>query len=94
MAGAAAWVSWQPPDRDRRPLYGALVGLALLLPVAMGVWGTADPAALRHLLIAAVPPAALVLALAPPWGDRPARRDPMVLPALLVLATIREFDFA
>lgn len=86
VAGATAWLSWQPPDRDRRPLYGVLVGLALLLPVAVGALGTADAATARHLLITAVAPAALVLALVPPWGDGAARRDPMMLPALLVLA--------
>ncbi len=85
VAGAMAWLSWQPAERDRRPLYWALALVALLLPVAVGFLGTARPAGPRHLVIAAVAPAALVLALAPPWGDRAARRDPMMLAALLTL---------
>jgi hypothetical protein len=80
-----AWLSWQPAERDRRPLYWALALVALLLPVAVGFVGTAHPAGPRHLVIAAVAPAALVLALAPPWGDGAARRDPMMLAALLTL---------
>ena len=85
VAGAMAWLSWQPAERDRRPLYWALALVALLLPVAVGFVGTAHPAGPRHLVIAAVAPAALVLALAPPWGDGAARRDPMMLAALLTL---------
>lgn len=85
-AGAIAWLSWQPAERDRRPLYASLAAMALLVPVAVGFVGTADAAAPRHLAIAAVAPVALALALAPPWGDSAARRDPMMLVALLVLA--------
>jgi hypothetical protein len=83
--GAALWLSWQPPERDRRPLYWMLAGVALILPVAVGFVGCAVGAALRLLLIAAVAPAAVVLALAPPWGDGAARRDPMLGLSLLVL---------
>ncbi len=85
-AGAAAWLSRQPAERDRRPLYWALAGSALLLPVAVGFFGSADAATPRQLLIAAVAPVSLLVALAPPWGDRETRRDPMVVPALLTLA--------
>ncbi len=85
VAGAMAWLSWQPAERDRRPLYWALAGVALLLPVAVGFLGTAHAAGPRHLVIAAVAPAALTLALAPPWGDGAGRRDPMMLAALLTL---------
>jgi hypothetical protein len=85
-SGAIAWLSWQPAERDRRPLYATLAGVAFLLPVVMGFLGTADAAAPRHLVIAAVAPVALLLALAPPWGDGAARRDPLMLAALLTLA--------
>jgi hypothetical protein len=85
VAGAMAWWSWQPAERDRRPLYWALAGGALLLPFAVGFVGTAHAAGPRDLVIAAVAPSALTLALAPPWGDGAARRDPMMLAALLTL---------
>ena len=85
VAGASAWLSWRPAERDRRPLYWALAALALLLPVAVGFFGDAHAAVPRHLLIAAVAPVSLVLAVAPPWGDRAERRDPMMLAALLTL---------
>lgn len=84
--GATAWLSWQPPERGRRPLFIVLAGVASILPVMVGLMGEAQAAAPHHLLIGAVAPVALVLALVPPWGDRPARRDPLLLAALLTLA--------
>jgi endonuclease/exonuclease/phosphatase (EEP) superfamily protein YafD len=48
--------------------------------------GDAHAAAPHHLVIAAVAPVALTLAVAPPWGDRAARRNPRMLAALLTLA--------
>ena len=87
VGGAMAWLSWHPAERDRRPLYWLLAAVALLLPVAVGLVGDAHAAAPHQLAIAAVAPAALVLALAPPWGDGTARRDPMMRAALLTLAT-------
>ena len=85
VAGAIAWLSWKPAERDRRPLCWTLSAVALLLPVAVGFVGNAHEAGPRQLLIAAVAPAALTLAVAPPWGDGAARRDPMMLAALLTL---------
>ena len=85
VGGAMAWLSWQPAERDRRALYWALVVVALLLPFAVGFVGTAHAAGPRHLVTAAIAPAALTLALAPPWGDGAARRDKMMLAALLTL---------
>ena len=85
VAGATAWLSSHPAERDRRPLYWTLAVLALLLPVVVGIVGSAQAAAPRDLVIAAVAPAALLLALAPPWGDGAARRDPVMLAALLAL---------
>src|SRR5215203_2913202 len=85
VAGATAWLSWQPAERDRRPLYVTLAAVALLLPVAVGFVGSAQAAGPRHLVIAAVPPAALVLAVAPPWGDGAAWRDHVMRAALLTL---------
>lgn len=86
-AGATVWLSWQPAERDRRPLYWTLVVVALLLPIVVASVGDAHPAALRHLVIAAIAPVALALSAAPPWGDGALRRDPMMLAGLLVLAT-------
>ena len=86
MAAAIVWLSRQPAERERRPLYWTLAVAALLLPVAVGLIGDAHAAAARHLVIAAVAPAALVLAVAPPWGDGAMRRDPMMGAALLTLA--------
>ena len=85
IAGAVAWLSWQPSARARRPLYWALAVAAVLLPVAVAFTGEAHAAAARQLVVAAVAPTALTLALAPPWGDGAARRDPMTWAALLTL---------
>ena len=47
MAGAMAWLSWQPSERDRRPLYWALTVAAVLVILTAVACGSGDQAVTR-----------------------------------------------